>query len=122
VQLKFLDCVTFATAEDLTAQFTLAVLKAEAQFVYVCAAVNSRSMPTWSKDFLLEFIELFRQEECLRKVKSIDYYNRSKTDASYRTLFGKLQSVEPEATRDTVVKNINVSICVAACFRRKVGL
>jgi hypothetical protein len=45
VQLKFLDCVTFQTAEDLTAQFTLdcgvcCVLKAEAQFVYICNAVN----------------------------------------------------------------------------------
>ena len=39
VQLKFMDCVTFGRAEDLTAQFTLdcsvcCVLKAEAQFVY----------------------------------------------------------------------------------------
>jgi hypothetical protein len=45
VQLKFLDCVTFETTEDLTAQFTLdcsvcCVLKAEAQFVYICNAVN----------------------------------------------------------------------------------
>jgi len=61
-------------------------------------------MATWSKDFLLEFIELFRQEECLWKVKSKDYYNRSKKDASYRTLIGKVQEVEPDATRDTVVK------------------
>ena len=55
VQLKFLDCVTFGTAynlttqftaEDLTAQFTLdcsvcCVLKAEAQFVYSFNAVNT---------------------------------------------------------------------------------
>jgi hypothetical protein len=45
VQLKFLDCVTFETAEDLTAQFTLDcsvcfVLKAEAQFVYIFIVVN----------------------------------------------------------------------------------
>jgi hypothetical protein len=45
VQLKFLDYVTFRTAEDLTAQFTLdcsvrCVLKAEAQFVYIFNAVN----------------------------------------------------------------------------------
>ena len=63
-------------------------------------------MATWSKDFLLEFIELFRAEECLWKVKSKDYYNRSKKDASYRTLIGKVQEVEPDATRDTVVKKI----------------
>jgi hypothetical protein len=70
VQLKFLDCVTFEQAEDLTAQFTLdcsvcCVLKAEAQFVYILMLSASRSMATWSKDFLLEFIVLFGQEECL---------------------------------------------------------
>jgi 5-methylcytosine-specific restriction endonuclease McrA len=63
-------------------------------------------MATWSKDFLLEFIELFLQEECLWKVTSKDYYNRSKKDASYRTLIGKVQEAEPDATRDTVVKKI----------------
>ena len=61
-------------------------------------------MATWSTDFLLESIELFQQEECLWKVKSKDYYNRSKKDASYRTLTGKVQEVEPDATQDTVVK------------------
>jgi hypothetical protein len=61
-------------------------------------------MATWSKDFLLEFIELFGQEECLWKVKSKDYYNRSKKEASYGTLIGKVQEVESDATRDTVVK------------------
>jgi len=64
---------------------------------------TSRSVATWSKDFFLEFIELFRQEG-LWKVKSKDYYNRSKKDASYRTLIRKVQEAEPDATRDTVVK------------------
>jgi hypothetical protein len=61
-------------------------------------------MATWSKDFLVEFTELFRAEECLWKLKSKDYYNKSKKDASYRTLIGKVQEVEPDATRYTVVK------------------
>jgi len=65
-------------------------------------------MATWSKDFLLKFIELFRQEECLWKVKSKDYYNRSKKDASYQTLIRKLQEVEPDATPDTVVKKSTI--------------
>jgi hypothetical protein len=64
-------------------------------------------MATWSKDFLLDFIELFRQEECLWRVKSKDYFNRSKKDSSYQILIRKLQEVEPDATRDTVVKIIN---------------
>ena len=70
---------------------------------------TSRSMATWSKDFLLKFIELFQQEECLWKVKSKDYNNRSKKDASYETVIGKVQAVEPDAMRDTVVKKINNS-------------
>jgi len=66
---------------------------------------TSRSVATWPKDFLLEFIELFRQEECLWKIKSKDYYKRSKKDASYRTLIRKVQEIESDVTRDTVVKN-----------------
>jgi hypothetical protein len=73
-------------------------------------------MATGSKDFLLEFIELFRQEACLWKVKSKDYYNRSKKDASYGTLIGKIQEVEPDATRDTVVKKKS-TICAARLER-----
>jgi hypothetical protein len=64
-------------------------------------------MATWSKGFIIEFTELFRQEECLWKVTSKDYYNRSKKGASYRTLIGKVQEAEADATRDTVVKKIN---------------
>jgi hypothetical protein len=45
MQLKFLDCVTLGTEEDLTAQFTLdcsvfCFLKTEAQFVISCNAFN----------------------------------------------------------------------------------
>ena len=72
-------------------------------------------MATWSKDFLLEFIELFRQEECFWKVKSKDCCYRSKEDASYRTLIGKVQEVEPDATRDTLVKKS--TICAARLER-----
>jgi hypothetical protein len=72
-------------------------------------------MATWLKDFLLKFTELFRQEECLWKVKSKDYYNRSKKDERYRTLIGKVQEVEPDATRDTVVKKS--TICAARLER-----
>ena len=113
MQLKLLDCVSFGTAEDLTAQCTLdcsvcCVLNTEAQFVYILMLSTSRSMATWSKDLLLECIELFRQEEGLWKVKSKDYYNRSKKDAGYGTLIGKVQELEPDATRDTVVEKSTI--------------
>jgi len=48
-----------------------------------------RRMAICSKDLFLEFIALFRQEECLWKVKSKNYYKRSKKDVSYRTLSEK---------------------------------
>ena len=88
VQLKFLDCVTLGTAEDLTAQFTsdcsvCCVLKAEAHFVHSFNTVNITWRGYLVEGFSSEFIELFRHEECLWKVKSKDYYNRSKKDASY---------------------------------------
>jgi hypothetical protein len=51
-------------------------------FIFLLLSATPR-MATWSKNFLLSFIEIFRQEECLWKVKSKDYYNRSKKDASY---------------------------------------
>ena len=76
-------------------------------FIFVMLS-TSRSMAAWSKDFLLEFIELFRQEECLWKVKSKDYYNRSTKDARYGTLIGKVQEVEPDATHDTAVKKSTI--------------
>jgi len=59
-------------------------------------------MTTWSKDFHLEFIELFRQEKCLWKVMKY-YYNRSKKDASCQTLIGKVQAVELDATSVFIV-------------------
>jgi len=98
------------TAEDLTAQFMLdcgvcCVFKAEAQFIHNFNTDTTRSIATWSYDFFLEFIELFRQEKCLRKVKSEYYFNSSKKDGSYRILIGKVQEVERDATRDTIVKN-----------------
>jgi len=40
-------------------------------------------------------------------VNSKDYYNKSKKDASYRTLIGKVQEVDPDITRDTFVTKKN---------------
>jgi len=65
---------------------------------------TSRSLATWSKDFLLEFIKHFQQEECLWKVNSKDYYNGSKKDPSYLILIEKVHEVEPDSTRETAVE------------------
>jgi len=43
------------------------------------------------------------EQECLWKVKSKDYYNRSKKNTSYQQLVTKVK-VKPGATQDTFMK------------------
>nr|CAH7732787.1 unnamed protein product [Callosobruchus chinensis] len=54
-----------------------------------------------------EFIEIYRQEPCLWRVKSKEYHDREKRDASYAKLLLKLKELEPDATRKSVVAKIN---------------
>lgn len=64
-------------------------------------------MVSWSKQFLLEFIELFKSQEPVWYIKSKDYYNKGKRNECYDLLLTKIQSVDPTANRDTVTKKIN---------------
>ena len=54
-----------------------------------------------------EFIELYKSEPCLWKVKAKDYHDRQKKDAAYAILVQKLREVEPSANKATVLKKIN---------------
>ena len=54
-----------------------------------------------------EFIEIYKSEPCLWKVKSDDYHNRDKRNAAYKKLIEKLQEIQPEANLDMVKKKIN---------------
>jgi hypothetical protein len=74
-------------------------------------------LANWSKDFLLDFIELFRQEECLWRVKSKDYFNRSKKDSSFQILIGKLQEVESDEKGKKVKKKKNNNL--RSAFRKE---
>lgn len=56
---------------------------------------------------LQEFIEIYRSEPCLWRVKSKEYRDREKREAGYEKMLAKLKEIEPGATRDTVVKKIN---------------
>jgi len=71
---------------------------------------------SFTKDFMIEFIELYKSYPCLWKTKSKDYMNRSKKDAAYETLLKKLQEVEPNATKKTVKSKIN---SIRGSFRRE---
>jgi hypothetical protein len=56
-----------------------------------------------SREFFIEFIELYRSFPCLWQVKSKYYSNRDKRHKAYATLIDKRK----EATKDTVAKKIN---------------
>ena len=54
-----------------------------------------------------EFIEIYKSEPCLWKIKSSDYHDRDKKDAAYRKLVMKLKEIEPDANVNVVKKKIN---------------
>ena len=56
-------------------------------------------------EVLGEFIELYKSEPCLWKVKADEYHDRDKRDAAYRKLVMKLKEIEPDAN-ETLVKSM----------------
>ncbi|EFA09328.1 hypothetical protein TcasGA2_TC001654 [Tribolium castaneum] len=62
---------------------------------------------SYNREFVLEFIELYRSYPCLWKIKSKEYIDRQKKNDAYGVLVKKLQEVEEGATKDTVIKKIN---------------
>lgn len=61
----------------------------------------------WTKAQTIEFIELFREKECLWRVKSKDYSNRLKKERAYDELLEFVKTFYPDANRDTVCSKIN---------------
>lgn len=59
------------------------------------------------KEFLVDFIEQYKSFSCLWKVKSKEYSDRNAKSYAYNVLVEKLQTVDPEANRESVVKKIN---------------
>lgn len=68
-------------------------------------------MATKVREWTEEFIELYRSEPCLWRVKQKDYHDRSKKDAAYAKLILKLREMEPGANKESVVKKINNLRC-----------
>ena len=59
------------------------------------------------KQFWAEFIELYRQNECLWRIRSKDYINKLKKNEAYELLAEKLKEKDSDATIETVKKRIN---------------
>lgn len=73
-------------------------------------------MSSWSKDFLLEFIELFRGQECLWKLTSKEYHNKNKREEAYKILVDKVKEIDKQADKQQVLKKINNLRCA---FRKE---
>jgi predicted house-cleaning noncanonical NTP pyrophosphatase (MazG superfamily) len=59
-----------------------------------------------SKEFIIEFLEKYRQFPCLWKIKSKDYTNKNLKNRAYDELLTVCKNINPEANRDFVVKKI----------------
>lgn len=56
---------------------------------------------------LEEFIEMYRSEPCLWRIKSKEYHDRDVREAAYDRLVTKLKEIEPDANKSSVIKKIN---------------
>ncbi|XP_045462488.1 uncharacterized protein LOC123672444 isoform X1 [Harmonia axyridis] len=70
----------------------------------------------FSREFLYEFIDLYKQFPCLWQVKNRDYSDRHKKNAAYKKMIKKVREVDKKATREKVIKKINT---IRGCFRRE---
>ncbi|KAK5643850.1 hypothetical protein RI129_007695 [Pyrocoelia pectoralis] len=64
-------------------------------------------MSRTEKEFITEFIELYKSFPCLWKVKSKEYSDRNVKSQAYDILVEKMQIVDESANRETVVRKIN---------------
>lgn len=71
---------------------------------------------SYSRLWLTEFMEIYRNEECLWQGKHPDYSNHAIRNASYDKLVEKLKEVEPNPDRAMVVRKIN---SLRSAFRRE---
>ena len=69
-------------------------------------SMASSSVTTNEKTFWTEFIQLYRNNVCLWRVKSKIYMDRNKINEAYETLLEKLQEYDADATIDTVKRKL----------------
>lgn len=60
----------------------------------------------WSKDLITKFIEVYKSNPCLWKVKCKENANTNLKNIAYDQLIDICKIINPEANRDCVVKKI----------------
>lgn len=70
----------------------------------------------WSHEFLREFIDIYRANTCLWRIKSREYSNRHLKEKSYAELVKKLKEINESATKEDVIKKIN---SIRGSFRKE---
>lgn len=61
----------------------------------------------FSETFLRDFFDLYKEQECLWKLKSPSYHDKTARKRAMDILVGKFQVVKPDANEDYVKKKIN---------------
>lgn len=61
----------------------------------------------FNETFLTEFFELYKENECLWKVKSPEYHDRNLKKRAINILVNKFKEVHEDATEDFVKKKLN---------------
>lgn len=62
------------------------------------------------KEFLCEFIETYKSFSCLWKIKNKQYSDRNAKPHAYDIVIKKLQSVDRDANRESVLKKNQFSM------------
>lgn len=80
------------------------------RLVHACIAytvVEIFNMASWSTSDVTDFIEIYRSEECLWKVKSPFYSNKLHRQRAYTKLVDFVSTFDKDATKEIVVRKIN---------------
>ncbi|XP_066152069.1 uncharacterized protein [Euwallacea fornicatus] len=59
------------------------------------------------REFVIEFLQLYREYPALWKIKSTEYSDRNLKDNAYKVLIEKYKEIDPKADKETVKKKIN---------------
>lgn len=60
-----------------------------------------------NREFVVQVIELYRENPCLWKTTDPDYHNKNKKNEAYERILELFKTKDPNATKEMGVKKIN---------------